>query len=84
MELKDITPETKIESTTFVNYRSVSYTTNVGELLNEINHYQAFWLSSVGGEYTNSVPTSVRNPKVVIKTKGLTPEIRIWLSSRMK
>ena len=83
MELKDITPETKIESTTFVNRNSVSHTTTVGELLNEINHYQAFWLSSVGGEYT-SVPTSVRNPTVVIKTKGLTPEIRIWLSSRME
>ena len=82
--MTEIDRNTKIEATTFQNGYSCSFTTTAGELLDEINHYQAFWLSSVGGEYTNSVPTSVKNPKAVIKTKGLTPEIRIWLSSRMK
>ena len=79
-----ITKDTKIESITFVDGHSCSFTTTAGELLKEINHYQAFWLSSVGGEYTNNVPTSVKNPKVVIKTKGLTQEIRKWISSRMR
>ena len=80
----EITRETKIEAITFQDGHSCSFTTTVGELLDEINHYKAFWLSSVGGEYTNSVPTSVKNPKVVIKTKGLTQEIRKWISSRMR
>ena len=82
--MDEVNENTKIESITFVNGHFCSFTTTAGELLKEINHYQAFWLSSVGGEYTNSVPTSVKNPKVVIKTKGLTQEIRKWISSRMR
>lgn len=80
----EVNENTKIESITFVDGHSVSFTSTAGELLNEINHFKAFWLSGVGGEYTNSVPTSVKNPKVVIKTKGLTDEIRHWLSLRMR
>ena len=80
----EINENTKIEAITFQNGHSCSFTTTAGELLKEINHYKAFWLSSVGGEYTNSIPTSVKNPKVVIKTKGLTDEIRKWLSVRMR
>ena len=78
-----ITPETKIESTTFVNGCSVSFTTTVGELLNEINHYQAFWLSSVGGVYSTS-QLETKRPRAAIHTKGLTPEIKEWLSKRMR
>ena len=80
----EITRETKIEAITFQDGHSCSFTTTVGELLDEINHYKAFWLSSVGGEYTNSVHGSLKKPRIVIKTKGLTDEIRKWLSVRMR
>ena len=80
----EITRETKIEAITFQDGHSCSFTTTAGELLDEINHYKAFWLSSVGGEYTNSVPSSLKKPRIVIKTKGLTDEIRKWLSVRMR
>ena len=82
--MKEITGETRVESVTFVNGESCSYTTNVSELIEEINHYQAFWLSSVGHEYTNSVPSSKKDPKVIIKVKNLTPEIRSYISNRMR
>ena len=82
--MQKITGETKVESVTFVNGESCSYTTTVSELIEEINHYQAFWLSSVGHEYTNSVPSSKKSPKVIIKVKNLTPEIRSYISNRMR
>ena len=82
--MQKITCETKVESVTFVNGESCSYTTTVSELIEEINHYQAFWLSSVGHEYTNSVPSSKKSPKVIIKVKNLTPEIRAYISNRMR
>ena len=82
--MQKITCETKVESVTFVNGESCSYTTTVSELIEEINHYQAFWLSSVGHEYTNSVPSSKKSPKVIIKVKNLTPEIRSYISNRMR
>ena len=83
--MQEITGETKVESITFVDNESCSYTTTtVSELIKEINHYQAFWLSSVGHEYTNSVPSSKKSPKVVIKVKNLTPEIRSYISNRMR
>jgi len=75
---------TKIEFITFVNGVSCSYGSTVGEALKEINHYRAFWLSSVGAEYSTS-QLDVKRPRAVIKiTKGFTPEIRQWLSKRMR
>ena len=82
--MQKITGETKVESIVFVNGESCSYTTTVNELIKEINHYQAFWLSSVGHEYINSVPSSKKSPKVIIKVKNLTPEIRSYISNRMR
>ena len=82
--MEEVSRETKIEAITFQDGHSCSFTTTAGELLGEINHYQAFWLSSVGGEYSNRAPESILKPRVVIRTKGLTPEIRDWLSKRMR
>ena len=66
-----------MEAITFVNRHQVSIVSSKEELLREINHYQAFWLSSIGNEYSN-------NKNVIIKVFGLTPEIRLWLSARMR
>ena len=66
-----------MEAITFVNRHQVSIVTSKEELLREINHYQAFWLSSIGNEYSN-------DKDVIIKVNGLTPAIRRWLSVRMK
>ena len=79
----EITRETKIEAITFQNGHSCSFTTTVGELLDEINHYKAFWLSSVGGVYSTS-QLETKRPRASIQTKGLTPEIKEWLSKRMR
>ena len=69
--------ERNMEAITFVNRHQVSIVSSKEELLREINHYQAFWLSSLGDEYSN-------NKNAVIKVSGLTPEIRTWLSLRMR
>ena len=66
-----------MEAITFINRHQVSIVSTKEELLKEINHYQAFWLSSLGDEYSN-------NKNAVIKVFGLTPEIRTWLSLRMR
>lgn len=82
--MNEITPDTKIEATVFQYGHSCSHVTTVGEVLKEINHYQAFWLSSVGAQYSTS-QLDVKRPRAVIKiTKGFSPEIREWLSKRMR
>ncbi len=75
---------TRIESITFVNDRSVSFTSNLGELLDEINHYQAFYLSNIGSYTTSTISASTKNKLVDIRPKNLTYEMRCWLSNRMK
>jgi len=61
---------------TFQKGIQTSIVTSKEELIREINHYQAFWLTSVGS-YVNEFGTE-------IKVRGLTHEIRKWLSMRMK
>ena len=80
----DISRDTKVNAVVFQRGTSCSYITTVGELIDEINHYQAFWLSSVGHEYTNKPPSSNLNPHVVIKVCGLTREIRNFISNRLR
>ena len=80
----DISRDTKISAITYQNGVSCSYVTTVGELIEEINHYKAFWLSSVGHEYTNKPPSSNLKPHVVIKVCGLTREIRNFISNRLR
>ena len=81
--MTEIDRNSKIEAITFQDGHSCSFTTTAGELLGEINHYQAFWLSSVGGVYSTS-QLETKRPRAAIHTKGLTPEIRDWLSKRMR
>ena len=81
--MAEIDRNSKIEATTFQNGYSCSFTTTAGELIDEINHYQAFFLSSVGGVYSTS-QLDTKRPRAAIHTKGLTPEIRDWLSKRMR
>ena len=81
--MTEIDRNSKIEAITFKYGYSCSFTTTAGELLDEINHYQAFFLSSVGGVYSTS-QLETKRPRAAIHTKGLTPEIRDWLSKRMR
>ena len=74
---------TRIESVTFVNGHSVSFTSTLGELLDEINHYQAFYLSNIGSYTTSTISVSTNN-RVNINPRNLTYEMRCWLSNRMK
>ena len=80
----EISRDTKISAITFQNGTSCSYTTTVGELIDEINHYKAFCLSFIGHEYTNKPPSSNLNPHVVIKVCGLTREIRNFVSNHLR
>ena len=60
----------------FVNNQQVSILSTLEDLIKDINHYQAFWLSNTGS-YTN-------NKNTYIKVHGLTNQDRQWLSARMK
>lgn len=62
---------------TFVKNRQVSIVSSKEELLKEINHYKAFWLTNVG-TYTNKENTTV------IKLFGFDYSDIKWLSNRMK
>jgi len=66
------------EAIVWVNNRQVSIVTTREELIKEINHYQAFWLSSIGNEYSSKITKS----KIIVN--GLTEEDRKWLSARMR
>lgn len=63
---------------TFVKNQQTSIVTTKEELIKEINHYKAFWLSSIGPEYTNQEKT------VKIVVSGMDQELRKWLSNRMR
>ena len=65
-----------MEAITWQNGLMTSIVKSKEELLGEINHYQAFWLTN-RGEYTN-------NKVVKIVVNGLTEEDRKWLSGRMR
>lgn len=67
-----------IRAITYVKGTSVSIITTIDDLLKELNHYRAFWLSSVGSVYSSKVTP------VEVKVEGLTEEDRRWLSARMR
>lgn len=79
----DISRDTKVNAIVFQGGTSCSYITTVGELIDEINHYQAFWLSSIGHEYTNR-PTFNKPQRITIKVNGLTQEIRKFIANRFR
>lgn len=62
----------------FVKNCQTSIITTKEELIKEINHFQCWWLSSVGYEYSNDTKN------VKIKVNGLTKEDRYWLAARMR
>lgn len=66
------------QAITFVNNRQTSIVTSLEELIKEINHYQCFWLDSLGKWYSNT------NKTVSIMVKDLTYDDRKWLSMRMR
>jgi hypothetical protein len=63
---------------TFVRNIQTSIVTTKEELIKELNHYQAWWLSSVGSTYTNDT----KGVKIVVA--GMTEDDRNWLASRMR
>ena len=64
---------------TFQKGTQASIVSTKEDLIKEINYYKCFWLSSTGTEYTNHPEHTVK-----IKVTGLTPDLRQWLSSRMR
>lgn len=66
------------EAIVFQNGTLTSIITTKEELIKEINHYQCWWLSNVGFEYSNKANS------VKIKVKNLTDDDRHWLSVRMR
>jgi hypothetical protein len=67
-----------MQARTFVRRNQVAITNTKEELIKEINHYQAYWLSGVGAEYSNTGKT------VRIVVSGLDNDLRSWLASRMR
>lgn len=83
--MNTLTRETKFDSITFVNGRSCSITSTLGEFLDEINHYGAFFLTNVGTYSTSTTNANLRYGRAEIKPQQeLTNDIRKWISLRMR
>lgn len=83
--MSTLTRETKFSSITFQNGHSCSITSTLGEFLDEINHYGAFFLTNVGTYSTSTTSGNLRHGRAEIKPQQeLTLEIRKWISRRMR
>lgn len=83
--MSTLTRETKFSSITFQNGHSCSITSTLGEFLDEINHYGAFFLTNVGTYSTSTTSGNLRYVRAEIKPQQeLTLEIRKWISRRMR
>jgi len=63
---------------TFIKNQQTSIVTTREDLLKEINHFSAFWLSSVGATYSSA------SGNVRIVVEEFTKEDRLFLSARMR
>jgi len=66
-----------LTAVTFQGSLQASIVNTKEELIKEINHYKAFWLTAIGNTYTN-------NKGVNIVITGLNEDTRKWLSNRMR
>ena len=85
--MSTLTRETKFSSITFQNGHSCSITSTLGEFLDEINHYGAFFLTNVGTYSTSTTSGNLRYEKARAEIKPqqeLTYDIRKWISLRMR
>ena len=76
---EELSRSSKIDSIVFLSNKHVSTVSTLGELLDEINNYKAFYLTNVG-----TYVSLEKGASVEIKPKSITYEMRKWLSNRMK
>ena len=84
--MNTLSRETKFDSITFVNGQSCSITSTLGEFLDEINHYGAFFLTNVGTYSTSTTNANLRYGRAaeIKPQQELTNDIRKWISLRMR
>lgn len=63
---------------TFENNRQVSIVSSVKEIIGEINHFQAYWLSADKKKYTNA------KGSVIICTEGLSNYDQRIIAEKMR